>query len=78
VLVVAPANRHTWKPDRATTFEACEALLQELVFPLPDEPPALLLLLPEQAATASPSAAVIAADMVTLPIVLTRVYPLLV
>ena len=76
-MVVAEMSRHTWMPGRAATFEACEPFVQELVFPPPDEPVAAVLL-PEQAATASTSAAAMAADMVTLPIVLTRVYPLLV
>src|SRR5215470_7899616 len=78
VLVVAPANKHTWYPGRATTFEAPEATLQALL--PPDEPAdelLSLLLLLVQAATPSPSIAATTADVVTLPTVLTRVYPLL-
>jgi len=59
----------------AVTLEFCDADLQEPL-PLPGELAAVLLLLPpEQAATTSPNAAAAAADMVTLPIVLTRVTP---
>src|SRR5215469_2941344 len=79
VLVVAPTNRHTWYPGSATTFDTREATLQAL--PPLDEPaddllPLLLLLV--QAATPSPSTAAITTDLVTLPTVLTRAYPLLV
>jgi hypothetical protein len=75
MVVLALANKHTWKPGRAVTFDCSARTLQELP-PLDEPAEALLLLLPlEQAATTSPSAAAAAADVVTLPIVLTRSTP---
>ncbi len=74
MVVVALANRHTWYPGRATTFEVCP-VLQELL--PPDETVEALLVVEalEQAAATSPTAAATAADMVTLPIFLTARTP---